>query len=132
MTKENEWEKVEMSPAWNKTNEDGTYSLKENDSLIGIYRGKEENIGDNNSTIYNFKTAEGMMSVWDTTVLAVRLKNIEVGEEVKIIYLGKVPNKTKGRKPYHNFEVFHRKPAFVPVEKIEPEEAKSFQESLEE
>ena len=125
---EREWQKVEMSPAWNKSNPDGTYSLKADDSLEGIYKGKEENIGDNNSTIYNIKTAEGMMSVWDTTVLAVRMKNIEIGEEVRILYLGKVANKTKGRKPYHNFEVFHRKAEYIPV----IDEGKSLQEKIDE
>ena len=120
MTNSNSWEKVEMSPSWNGTNEDGTYKLKENDSLEGIYKGKEENVGENNSTIYNIKTEKGMIGVWDSTVLAVRLKNIEIGEEVKIVYLGKVASKTKGRKAYHNYEVFHRKSDFIPVVEDNP------------
>ena len=69
-----------------------------------------------------------MMSVWDTAVLSVRLRNIEVGEEIKIVYLGKVVNKIKGRKPYHNFEIYHRKSDFIPV--IDEKEAKSFEEQL--
>lgn len=124
----NDWKKIEASPAWNKTQEDGTYSLKEGDTLEGIYRGKEEGIGANNSTLYNFKTAEGLIGVWETTVLAARLKNVEEGEEVKIVYLGTVKSKTKGRKPYHNFDVFKRKSDFIPV--IEEGEAKSFEEQI--
>lgn len=128
--KQKEWKKVEMAPAWNRIIDQATgqYSLEVNDELVGIYVDKEEDVGDNHSTIYNFKTADGMVSVWDTTVLSARLKNIEAGEEVRIVYLGKKPNKTKGRKPYHNFEVYHRKPDFIPV--INEEKPKSFQEQI--
>src|SRR3990167_1832931 len=115
MTNSNSWEKIEMSPSWNGINEDGSYKLKENDELIGVYKGKEENIGENNSTIYNFRTEKGMIGVWGSTVLDTRFKNLEIGEEVKVIYLGVVPSKTKGRKGYHNFDVFHRKSDFIPI-----------------
>ena len=46
-------------------------------------------------TIYNFKTKDGLMGVWGSTVLDTRLKNLEEGEEVKIVYLGVVPSNTK-------------------------------------
>jgi len=111
----NEWQRVEISPSWNGTNKDGTYKLKEGDELVGFYQGKEEGIGENNSTIYNFKTDKGLIGVWGSTVLDTRFKNLEVGEEVKVVYLGMVESKTKGRKGYRNFDVFHRKAEFIPV-----------------
>lgn len=125
-----EWEKVEMSPSWNGTNEDGSYKLKNGDELVGFYKGKEEGIGENNSTIYNFKTEKGMIGVWGSTVLDTRFKNLEVGEEVRVVYLGLVESKTKGRRGYHNFEVYHRKADFVKTDPSETEVNKFFNDNV--
>lgn len=111
-----EWQKVEMNPMWNYKDEDGKFSLKSGDELVGVYLGFEENIGSNNSNVYTFRKENGdKISVWGTTVLDSRLKNLNVNEEVKIAYKGSVKSeKVKGR-AYHDFDVWHREAEFEPV-----------------
>lgn len=104
----NPWVKVEMGVAWNSTNEDGSFRLEEGDELVGVYTGKEEHVGANDANIYSFKTENGPMSVWGSTVLDTRLKNLVLGEEVKIIYRGKVESQKRKGASYYAYEVFHR------------------------
>lgn len=101
------WEKMELSPTWD---------YQEQPEFEGIYMTKEIGVGPNSSNLYSFRTANGSeMSVWGNTILDGRFKNLTAGDEVKIVYLGKVAsNKVKGRE-YHNFEVFKRK---APMEKV--------------
>jgi hypothetical protein len=101
MTQNDGWEKLEMSPTWDYKNQ------KE---LIGTFVGAETGIGPNNSNMYKFKTEKGIVGVWGTTLLDTRLKNLEPGEEVKLVYLGKKPSPKRKGSYYHDFEVYHRKP----------------------
>lgn len=127
MKKENKWEKVTLTQAWNGKDA----NLQKGDELIGTYEALEQDVGDNHSNIYTFKTKAGLVSVWGSTVLDVRLKNIEIGDQVKIVYLGKAKSeKVKGRE-YHNYDVYHRKPVYEDIPVIEEEEVKSFQEQIE-
>ena len=98
------WQKVEIAPTWD---------FEKNKTIEGAFVGVEENVGPNNSKMYTIETVNGdKLGVWGNAVLDTRMKNLEIGEEVKIEYLGKEESqKTKGRS-YHNFEVYHRKPAF--------------------
>ena len=96
-----EWEKVEMSPTWD---------FEEKPEMVGIFKGVEKEVGANASNLYTFKLEDGeLISVWGSTILDTRLKNLEIGEEVKISYLGKEKSPTSGRE-YKNFDVFHRMP----------------------
>jgi len=102
-----DWKKVELSPAHN---------FEEEKELIGVFTGKDENVGENNSTIYHLEKQDGEMTdVWGSTVLDVRLKNIKVGEEVKIVYNGKKPSPNRKGKFYHDFEVYHRATEFSQI-----------------
>ena len=103
-----EWKKVDVGNTWN-------YKEEGKDAeFIGVYLSKDEHIGENDSIVYNFKTADGdVVGVWGSTVLDVRLKNLEVGEEVKIVYLGLEPSEKRKGKSFHNFSVWHRMPEFV-------------------
>lgn len=95
-----DWKKVEQAKTWIFTDKP---------EMVGVYTGKEENIGENNSTVYNFETADGEnVSVWGSTVLDTRLKNVKEGQEVKIKFLGEVPSPNRKGKTYKNFEVYHR------------------------
>lgn len=102
------WVQVETSPTWD---------YESQAEFVGTYIASDSNVGPNNSNLYTFKIADGSnMAVWGNAILDNRLKNCEVGEEVKIVYLGKVEsNKVKGRM-YHNFDVFKRK---APMQKVE-------------
>lgn len=106
MAKKDGWAKVEMSPTWDYQN---------NKEIIGFFKGVETNVGPNNSNMYNLETPDGIVGVWGTTLLDARLKNLKIGEEVKIVYLGKTTSPKSGRE-YHNFEVYHRE---VPMTKVE-------------
>ena len=105
----NEWEKVEanITPAWNYKTEDGNFSLKEGDELTGIYLGKKEGVGPNNSVIYEFKVGEEKKGVWGSTVLDTRFSTLTEGMEVKIVYKGKTKSEKSGRE-YHDFDIFKR------------------------
>lgn len=101
------WEKVEMNPTWDYENQP---------EFVGTYIASQSDVGPNHSNMYDFSTPEGNVGVWGNTILDNRLKNCNVGDEVKIVYLGKEESKkTKGRS-YHNFDVFTRK---APMKKVE-------------
>ena len=110
---EEEWQKVDPAPVWNKKLEDGSFSLKEGDTLIGTFVSVEDNVGPNNSKLYSFKQDNGdIISVWGGAILDNRLKHLEIGEEVKITYRG-TEKSQKTKREYHLYEVFHRKP--IPI-----------------
>lgn len=105
-----EWKKVEMGNVWNYK-EEGKGA-----ELIGLFTGKEEHIGENDSNVYSFEVEGGEnITIWGTTLLDMRFKNLKVGEEVKVVYLGAEPSPKRKGKTYHNFEVWHRMPEFKEV-----------------
>jgi len=106
----NEWTEVQLGTSWD---------YKSEKVLIGVFTGKEDGVGTNNSTIYNIQKEDGTyVSVWGSTVLDIRMKNLIEGEEVKIEYLGDKPSPNRKGKFYHDFKVFHR-----PMEEIKIDEA---------
>ncbi len=107
----NNWKKIEVGDAWD---------FEENDTLIGVFVGKEENVGENQSMLYEIETKDGRrVNVWGSTILDTRLKNIEIGEEVKIVFLGREKSKKRKDTEYKNYDVFHRP---RPMEKVEGED----------
>ena len=106
---EKEWKRIEMAPTWNyQDKESKEFSLNEGDELVGIFLGKEEEVGPNKANLYSFrKEDKTIIAVWGSTLLDTRYKNLMEGEEVKTIYLGTVESEKSGR-TYHNYEVFHR------------------------
>ena len=104
------FEKVEAS-TWDYK-EDG-----EGSETKGVYVGKEEGVGDYESVLYSIEDETGkVVGVWGNDVLKTRFKNIKVGEEVIIRYLGLKESQQRKGASYHNFEVFHR---VVPMAKVE-------------
>ena len=105
-----------MFDNWKKIETNSTWDFREEKEFVGFYVNAETEVGPNKSNLYNFKKENGeVISVWGNTVLDTRFKNLVEGEEVKILYKGKVKNEKTGRE-YHNFEVYHRKPEFKEVE----------------
>src|SRR3990167_9165592 len=100
---EDTWKKVEMGDTWN---------FEKEPEMIGLFIGKEENVGENNSNLYTFEVDQKNVSVWGSTVLDTRMKNVKVGEEVKIVFLGLKDSPNRKGKQYKNFDVFHREPSF--------------------
>ena|SRR3990167_9640723 len=104
------FKKQEIGNTWNYKEEGAGAEFK------GTYLSKEEHVGENDSNLYNFDVAGEAISVWGTTVLDTRFKNLKPGEEVIIEYLGEVPSPNRKGKTYHSFEVYHREIPFTKVE----------------
>lgn len=112
-----EWKKVGMGITWNGNDSDGNFKLKKGDALEGIYLGKQENVGPNKSTMYEFRTTDrGVVSVWGSMVLDVRFKNLSAGQEVKVVYLGEAESQKRKGQFYHNYEVYHKEPEIPTVQ----------------
>ncbi len=100
-----DWKEIGLGETWDYK------EAKEGDSVEGVYAGKEENVGENNSTIYRIEDKDGnAKNVWGSTVLNTRMKNVKEGEEIKIVYQGKKPSPTRKGSNYYDFKVFHREP----------------------
>lgn len=106
----NDWKKVEVGSSWNYK------ELGKGAEFKGIYINKEEHVGENDSCVYSFEVDNDVMTIWGSTLLDIRFKNLKFGEEVKVVYLGEEPSQKRKGKTYHNFEVYHRE---IPMEKVE-------------
>lgn len=74
--------------------------------IQGIYQGKKENVGQNNSTIYELLLADGqLVGFWGSNLMDGKMNLVEVGKEVRVTFLGVAQPKTAGGKPYRNFKV---------------------------
>ena len=101
------WEKIEIGDVWD---------FEKEDTLIGVFVDKQEGVGPNNSMLYEIELKDGKrVSIWGSTVLDVRLKNLEVGEEIKIVYLGMAKSQHRKGAEYKNYDVWHRP---SPLEKV--------------
>lgn len=110
----NDWKKIEIGDSWNYK------ELGKGAEFIGVFVSKEEHVGENDSNLYTFELPDGTsQSIWGTTVLDTRLKNLKVGEETKIVYLGSIPSEKRKGKSFHNFDVYHRAPEYKKVEEEE-------------
>ncbi len=95
----NEWIEIGAGQAWD---------YKTEKELTGVYISREENVGPNNSVLYQIEKENGeKIGVWNNTVLEDKFQNIKIGDKVKIEYLGM--SKSKTGKDYHDFKVYHKK-----------------------
>lgn len=85
--------------------------------VIGAYRATRENIGVNESRIYDFADPETgeLFGVWGSTILDQRMDILlpKPGDFLRIIYLGDVIT-GRAQNPAHNFEVDLRPAALGP------------------
>jgi hypothetical protein len=66
-----------------------------------------DGVGPNNSMMYQFEMEDGSKKlVWGCSVLNSKLKNVELGNTCKLIFLGRQQNKSNTGKPYKNFDVY--------------------------
>ena len=93
------WEKLEVAPTWD---------FEENPEMVGTYITTEEKVGPNESKVHTFGVDSSIMGVWGNTVLDDRLKQVQPGDKVKIIYAGMEKSEKTGRE-YKNFEVYRSK-----------------------
>lgn len=94
------WEEVKPAP---------THDFAKDKEVVGRLIRVEEKVGPNESMLYTLKKVDGsQIAVWGSTVLDTRMKNVEIGEEVKIVFTGTEKSKTAGRQPYKVFTVFRK------------------------
>lgn len=77
---------------------------KVNDEISGKIRIIEEEVGENKSKLYTLETKDLVRGVWGCTVLNEKMKLLEVGNSVKIVFLGKKQGAKK--EPYKDYDVF--------------------------
>lgn len=110
MTNNNDWEKVGgggNAPSWKPE--------KEGDEVSGIFVDVKDNVGPNGSKLYTLQQPDGsFMGVWGSAVIDDRMASIPLGDEVRIVFLGKVPSKTPGR-TVKQFEIYRKKAAEKPA-----------------
>lgn len=103
MADKNDWIKLEGG----SNSESVVWDYKKEPEIQGIYTSMDQMVGPNNSNMYHLKTKEGDISLWGSTLIDDRFKGIGLGEEVKIVYLGKQKSEKTGRS-YNNFDFYHR------------------------
>lgn len=96
------WEKVgggAQAEAWDFKNG--------NKTVTGVYVEKRTNLGPKQSTMYILEQPDGsLVGVWGSVAINTKFDNVQVGDEVKIDYLGLT--KSKSGNSYHNFDLFRR------------------------
>ena len=83
-----DWEEMGKNPIWELDD------TKVGEKFFGVYLDKEENLGPNSSTLYNFIRYEdekftqriGGYSIWGASLLDTRFKNFVRSEQVAIIF----------------------------------------------
>ena len=74
----------------------------------GILKNKKENLGQNNSRLYEIELDDGVITaVWGSTVLDNKMSKVAMGQQVKIVYLGMETN-PKTKRSYKNFDVYYK------------------------
>lgn len=102
-----------MSDDWQKIEPTSWKPSKEGDELAGVLVEVQSNVGQNSSMLYTIEQLNGeRVDVWGSTVLDTRMKNVQVGNEVKIVFLG-LGQKKGGKQAPKLFDVYHRKSAFA-------------------
>lgn len=112
----NGWYEVEPSfpEEWNPENA--------GDYIVGVLDTVKNGVGPNSQKVYVLKNCvignavtkkeesiDGMLSVWDSTLLNSRLSAFKSGDEVAVMYLGKELNPKTGR-TFKNMKVFRPVP----------------------
>jgi len=90
---EKQYEDVE-SETWKFENPD--------DFVCGTLKGIRSEVGQYKQKIYTLQNESGkIINVWGSAVLDTEMSKVEVGDDIKIIYLGEA-----GENPnYHNFKI---------------------------
>lgn len=76
----------------------------EGDFICGVLARVQPEAGQNKSMLYSLKKEDGkIVNVWGSTVLDDKIAIINQGDDIKIVYEGKV--KPEKGKAYHNYKV---------------------------
>lgn len=120
---------------WNKVSGGNSAEIwkfaNKGDELSGVY--VETHTSNNKFTnspqnVYTLRAADGSeKAVFANVALDRAMAKVQIGDEVRIVYLGKEKNPKSGFS-FHNFDVFNRKPSAKPaqesaeVEEVNPDD----------
>ena len=97
-----EWKKIEMSPS---------HDFEKEDTIEGVLTEVQHDVGPNASTLYDIEKTNGEnVAIWGSTVLDSRMKNVKIGEEVRIVFTGLAKEAKHGQNKAKLYEVYHRDP----------------------
>jgi len=71
----------------------------------GIYDGYKAHVGENDSNVHYIKIDGELCQFWGSKGLDPKLTQVEVGQEVKITYKGRVKSSIPGRKAFYSYIV---------------------------
>lgn len=92
--------------------------------LQGYYVAKREDVGQNDSTVYEILTTTGeRLSFWGSGLLDGKFNEIPLNCEVRVTCLGTAQPKTPGGRPYLNFKVEFDKDSVKPANLVEVQPA---------
>jgi len=75
------------------------------DSVAGILMRAKENVGKYKAMLYSLRQDDGsVIHVWGSTALDEKMATIQEGDDIKIIYEGKIKPEGGG-KEYHNYKI---------------------------
>ncbi len=77
---------------------------KKDDAIEGKLLRIDEKVGENESMLYTLETEDSVRGVWGCAVLDGKLKFFEVGDYVKIVFLGK--KKGNRAEEYKDFDCY--------------------------
>lgn len=96
---------------------------KDGAELMGKLVEVRLDVGPNDSNIYTVEQEDGTRrNFWGSTLLDARLKNTELGDTIKVVFLGRETSEKTGRE-YKNFEVYKRS-----SEDVTPDEVPAYKE----
>ncbi len=80
--------------------------------LQGIYERRKDDVGPNDSKVYEIRMADGSLnSMWGSDLLDGKFEKVPLGSEVRITFLGVAQPKTPKGRAYNNFKVEFAPPA---------------------
>ena len=68
---------------------------KEGDSVEGVLKRKDENVGRHQSRTYHLETEIKQIMVWGSTILDERMIHVDIDDYCKITFKGLKPNKLR-------------------------------------
>ena len=95
------------SEGWVKASAGDTHNFDVQPILIGTYIEKQEHVGSNDSKMYTVRTDEGLVNFWGSSVIDTNMKDVQIGEMVRIEYKGKVKN-PKTQREFKDFDIRHK------------------------
>lgn len=108
MAKTDDWQEVESTIG-------DTWDYKVDKEVTGVLVEKRSEVGPNLSMMYTLEQPDHtQIGVWGSNVLDGKMKAVEIGEEVRIVYKGMAKSE-KTKRSYHDFTVFHRP---VPMKEV--------------